>query len=916
MTAKESPDDVSRSIPCTGLGRETRTLDTLTMTQALDALLTTKLNPPGVRRNLVARPRLTYLLDRSLEMKLTLLSAPAGYGKTTSLSAWIEETDPRLGWVSLDRRDNDPTRFWTYLISAVERVHPDIGSSALSQLQSPQQPDIESVLSALINPISEMSEPFVIVLDDYHVIEANGIHDGMAFLIEHLPPQMHLLVSTRADPALPIAALRVKDELNELRAQDLRTTREESGIFLEKVMGLSLSPSDIATLEERTEGWIAGLQLAGLSMQGREDVSEFLEAFAGSHRYVLDYLAEEVLDRQQEEDQSFLLQTSILERLSGPLCDAVTGRDSSQAILEQSETANLFIISLDDERHWYRYHHLFADFLRNRLGQQRPDKVPELHLRACDWYEQHGFVAEALDHALTAHDNERAAGLAERAAGQKIMSGELTTVSHWFEQLPDRILSTRPRLILDQAWTLLWTGQRDAAEERLQALHKDETPEIAGEVFAIQATISYYKREMQRTLELAQAALEELPEEELFLRSILVLAQGHASLWKGDLRAADRSYAESQSISQIARTPIIGLLAFAFRIHLHQIRGRPRQAEKLFKEAVRFADEYNVPSLPAVGAALVRMGDVHREWNEFEMSAKSLAEGLALCEQWGAMVDHTVDGYISLARVRQSQMDFDGAREMLAQAERVGGEFDVPNLSSRLETWRVRLNLAEGDLAIDEAWANALLSETQVIKGQEPTHVYEAQQTTLARWLLSNDRPAEALAILESMLKEAQLAGRQATVLEALILQAVAHRKQSNPREAIAALRKALELAEPEGYVRMFVDEGELIEMLLREAALEGIALDYVRKLLEVYEAPSPIPRGLAPGVEPLAEPLTPRELQVLRLMAAGLKNREVAEELVVALGTVKTHINNIYGKLEVNNRVKALTRARELGLL
>ncbi|MEE9216372.1 MAG: LuxR C-terminal-related transcriptional regulator, partial [Anaerolineales bacterium] len=889
------------------------------MTQAIDALLTTKLNPPQVRVNLVARPRLTKRLDRSLQTKLTLLSAPAGYGKTTLLSAWIEETHPRLGWVSLDRRDNDPTRFWAYLIAAVESVHSDIGNSALSQLQSPQQPDIESVLSALINPISDIPDSLVIVLDDYHVIEANAIHDGLAFLIEHMPSQMHLLVSTRADPALPIAALRVKDELNELRAEDLRATREESGIFLEKVMGLDLSRSDVVTLENRTEGWIAGLQLAGLSMRGRDDISEFLEAFAGSHRYVLDYLTEEVLDRQLEEDQSFLLQTSILERLSGSLCDAVTGHHNGQATLEQFEAANLFIIPLDDKRHWYRYHHLFADILRNQLGQQRPDKVPELHLRACDWYEQHGFVAEALDHALTAQDYERAAGLAERTAGQKIMSGELTTVRHWLEKLPDRVLLNRPRLILDQAWMLLWTGQREAAEERLNALINREraaSAEFAGEVFAIRASIAYYKREMQRALELAQAALEELPEEELFLRSIMALAQGHASLWKGDLRAADRGYAESQSISQIARTPIIGLLALAFRIHLQQISGRLRQAEKLFKEAVRLADEYNVRSLPAVGAALVRMGDVHREWNEFEVATKSLTEGLALCERRGGMVDHTIDGYISLARVRQSQMDFDGAREMLARAQRVGGEFDVPNLSSRLNTWRVRVHVAEGDLEVDEPWADTLLSETQVIQGQEPRHVYEAQQTTLARWLLSNNQPAEALAILESMLEEAQVADRKATILEVLTLQSLALRKQSKSREAIVTLKKALKLAEPEGYVRMFVDEGESMEILLRGAASEGIALDYVRTLLEVYEAPSPMPQGLAPGVEPLAEPLTPRELQVLRLMAAGLKNREVAEELVVALGTVKTHINGIYGKLEVNNRVKALSRARELGLL
>ncbi len=805
-------------------------------------ILATKLNPPRVRADIIDRPRLTQRLDRSLDRKLTLLSAPAGYGKTTLLSAWIEETHPRLGWVSLDHRDNDPTRFWAYFISAVESVHSDIGSSALSQLQSPQQPNIEAVLSALINPISDMSEPFVIVLDDYHVIEESAIHEGMAFLIEHLPPQMHLLVSTRADPALPIAALRAKDELNELRAKDLRATREESGIFLEKVMGLSLSPSDIATLEERTEGWIAGLQLAGLSLQGRDDISEFLEAFAGSHRYVLDYLAEEVLYRQQEEDQSFLLQTSILERLSGSLCDAVTRHDNSQAILEQFETANLFIISLDDERHWYRYHHLFADFLRNRLVQQRPDKVFELHLRACDWYEQHGFVAEALDHALTAHDYERAADLAELAVGQKIMSGELTTVSHWLEQLPDSILSVRPRLILDQAWTLLWTGQREAAEKRLDVLLESENAEsveIAGEMFAMRATIAYYRREIKQTLEMTKKALEKLPADELFLRSILVLAEGRAYLWKGDLEAADLSYAEAQSISQSSRVPLIGLLVLGYRIHLRQISGRLRQAAELFEETIRFADEHKVRSLPAVGAALVRMGDVHREWNEFEVAAKSLAEGLALCERWGAMVDHTVEGYISLARVRQSQMDFDGAREMLAQAERVGGEFDVPNLSGLLESWRVRLHLAEGDLAVDEPWANSLLSEPQVVEGQGPTLVYEAQQTTLARWLLTNNRPAEALAILESLLEEADSANRKATVLEVLTLQSLALRKQSKSREAIAALRKALKLAEPEGYVRMFVDEGESMEILLKEAASEGIALDYVRTLLEVYEAPS-----------------------------------------------------------------------------
>jgi LuxR family maltose regulon positive regulatory protein len=878
----------------------------------------------------VPRLRLGELLAEGMGRKLTLISVPAGFGKTTLLSEWRMihlGSEYPVAWVSLEEADNDPIRFLSYLIAALQAIEVGFGEAALASLRSPQPPPIESMLTALVNEIAAIPNDFALVLDDYHVIEAEPVHGAIAFLLEHMPPQMHLVIAGRTDLPLPLARLRARGQMTELRADDLRFTSAEATAFLKDVMGLDLSAKDIEALEERTEGWIAGLQLAALSMRGREDTPGFIEAFTGSNRYILDYLTEEVLERQPEHVTVFLLQTSILDRLSGALCDAVTDRRDGQAMLEDLERANLFIVPLDEERHWYRYHHLFADLLRTRLHQAQAELVPQLHRKACEWYERNGLVAEAIGHALAAADNERVARMVEQNAESMLMHGETTTLLRWLDALPGELVRSRPRLCILRAGALLITGQLDSVEPYLQDAERrlgvgmcsqttTEVRDLIGRIAAIRANVAGNLGDVTRTIQLAHRALELLSPENVLVRSVVALSLGEAYLLSGDVAAASRFYEEAGATGKAAGHTLVAEVAMTGLARLQEIQGRLRQATETYRQALQWTVAQRRPRSPGAGMLHVGMGRILLEWNDLAAARRHLIEGTELGRQ-GGIRETLRDGYIGLARLKQAQGDVDGALDSLQEAEQLVGPYEP--FVTQIAAQRARLWLARGDIEAAVRWARERGFSTEGELGYQR----ESEQVTLARVLLAQKRTEETLQLLERLVMTAEAEGRTASVIQLLVLQALALRALGDTTRSLESLTRALSLAEPEGYVRTFVDEGEPMAKLLSDMRLSvardhgaaaRISPEYVGKLLTILEQPPP--KQTPAGVEPLAEHLSERELEVLRLVAAGMKNAEIAKELFVVVGTVKAHLNSIYRKLGVSSRTQAVSRARELGML
>ena len=892
-------------------------------------LLTTKLYIPPVRPELISRSRLIERLNEGLHRKLTLVSAPAGFGKTTLLSEWVRDCGRPVAWVSLDESDNDLTRYMTYFVAALQTIEVDIGQGLLSAFQAPKPPPIESVLTGLLNEIAAVPEQFALVLDDYHVIEAQPIHDALTFLLDHLPPQMHLVIATRVDPPLPIARLRGRGQLTELRTTDLRFTLDEVAEFLNQVMGLELSVEDVTALASRTEGWIAGLQMAAVSMQGREDIAGFVRAFTGSSRYILDYLVEEVLQRQTDSVQAFLLQTAILDRLTGPLCDALTGQDDGQATLDRMERSNLFIVPLGEERRWYRYHHLFAELLLQRLHEAYPDQVPILHRRASEWYEQNGLAAAAIDHALSAGDLERAAYLIEQAAEPTLMRSEFATFLSWVEALSDDVIRTRPLLCIYHAWALVLSGHPlDAAESRLQdAIEADMENSVAGEVAAFRAWTAALRGDTRHSTELSQRALELLPAESLFLRSIVAGSLGLVYMWSGDIVAAFQAFEEAARIGQKAGNLMVAAIALRRLAQLRVMQGRLSEAKAFCEQALGLTVDGRGRRLPIAGLVLIVLGELLREWNDLEAAARHLIEGIELIKQWGEI--GAFDGYVALARVKQAQGDVDGANEEIQKAQQLAIQFDASEVDDVfVALHQARLWVAQGNLKAAIRWTEErglILNRVGEVEGldrdvesEEGSRysplVHTLEYITLARLCIARDRPGEALEVLASLLQTAEAAGWMGYVIEILALQALALQGQGDILPAVTALERALSLAEPEGYVRIFVDEGEPMAELLRHAASRGIAPTYVAKLLAAFEV-----EGLAvspSNLQPLIEPLSERELEVLQFLTTHLSSTEIADELVISVNTVRSHIKSIYSKLNVHSRMDAVQRAKELELL
>ena len=969
-------------------------------------MLTTKLYIPPVRPELVSRPRLIERLNaalvldplswgqrtqgdkyRGLHRKLTVISAPAGFGKTTLLSEWASDfrfpisdfglggedisienrkskIQNRVAWVSLDKGDNDPARFWAYFIAALQTIQADMGEAALAMLQSPQPPPIETLLTSLINEIAEIANPFALILDDYHLlIEAQPIHDALAFLLDHLPPQMHLVIATRADPPLPIARLRGRGQVTELRQADLCFTLDEAAAFLNQVMGLELSVDDVAALASRTEGWISGLQMAAVSMQGREDTASFIQAFAGSDRYILDYLVEEVLHRQPDSIQTFLLQTAILDRLNAPLCNALLDwklevggwklegdqyptsnlqpfdsaqgepPTSSQQILEYLERANLFIVPLDDRREWYRYHRLFADLLRQRLHQAHPDLVPTLHRKASEWHEHNGLMAEAIDHALSAEDFERAADLVEQVAEATLMRSEVATFLNWVEALPDELVRARPTLCVFHAWALLWRGlPLDDVESRLQEVGEDIdlTP---GKVAALRGFMAIFQGQLARATELCRQALERLPEDDVFLRSISTWILSICELADGDLRAGSRALDEVVRMSQKAGNVMIAVPAVCHLAKLNMRQGQLHKAQAIYQQALELGTDESGRRLPIASEALIGLGELSYEWDDLESAARYLEESIELSEQWSEAA--ALDAYIPLAHVRQAQGDIDGVRDAIQKAQHIALKTDALEADDFLVALvQARLWVTQGNLEAAMRWAEErglVLSQPKgEAEGSEKrsdspeseesddffsSRLRKYEHLVLARLLLAQDRPDDALALLEPLLPRMEQQGRKDLVIEIQMLKALAFQAQGDIRQALIALEHALPLAEPGGFVRVFVDEGQPMARLLYQAAARGIAPEYAGKLLAAFPDAEPAAKPRQPQVE-MIEPLSEREIEVLQLIAEGLSNREIAQKLFLSVNTVKVHTYNIYGKLSVHSRTQAVAQARALDIL
>ncbi len=893
----------------------------------MEKLLTTKLYIPRTRPDLVPRPRLIERLNEGLHRKLTLICAPAGFGKTTLISEWVAGCKRPVAWLSLDEGDNDPIRFHAYLVAALQTIEAGIFENVQAMLRISQPPPIESVLTELINEVVTLSQDFVLVLDDYQVIEDRSIDESLTFLLDHIPPVMHLVIISRSDPMLPLSRLRARSQMTELRIGDLRFSTHEATDFLNRVMGLVLSEEDIAALETRTEGWISGLRLAAISMRGRENVHEFVATFSGSHHYVIDYLVDEVLALQPEDIQLFLIQTSILERFNSALCDAVLEGSNSREILQKLDEANLFLIPLDDERIWYRYHHLFADFLKQRLVEKNPGVIPLLHGRAVGWLEQNGLINEAIDHSLDGEDFQHAAQLIESISPDMMMQNEFDQLEKWLDAIPQELVETWPWLCIIRAWMNQRWARLDEAEQYIiyaeQALEAETIQKpveganvIRGQAAAIRALVALNKTRIPQAIEFANHALNLLPVGH-FNRAISMLVLGMAKGANGEYVEANQilveAYRDSLNVGNLTQAQNI-LLENGI---LLEKQGRLHQALETYEEAVQLTYSKTEIKLPHASFASVFMGNIYREWNELDAALRHVKEGIEIGLPF-KMVDAVATGYAVITRIHLALDDLESAIE----ASLIAGRYvrELPGLEpiTITQIWDSEARVKFAQKKIDEA-ASLFLENN-------PCDVYdincfgEFEQIIWARILLYRGRECKNVSdllkahhLINQMLELTKDLGLTSKTIELLVLNSLVLIEIETMDGALDALAEALWLAETGSYMRVFIDEGDSMKALLREAETRGIAPDYVSKLLAGFETDR-VPVEIT-SVHSLIEPLSEREIEVLRLLKTELSGPDIADVLMIALSTLRTHTQNIYGKLGVSNRRAAVRKAEELNL-
>lgn len=893
---------------------------------------------PRPHTKLVPRPRLFAPLRHVEEYRLILISAPAGFGKTTLLSQWLADPEfqhhrERVGWVSLERHLN-LIRFWIYLISAVEAVEAGTGRDAMGLIDN-TQPQVEKAITVLINSIAEAHIPFILILDDYDVIEDPEVHASLAFLLDHLPPNLHIVIASRIDPPFPLARLRLQRNMAELRAADLIFTLPETTALYNEILGLDFSEDDLAALGERTEGWIAGLQAAALAMQSRlgqsqgaeppfmgkpssNDAHDFIREFTGSQRYIMDYLIDEVLRRQPEHVQSFLLETALLDRLCGPLCDSVTGREDSQSILEQLEAANVFLIPLDADRKWFRCHRLFADVLRHQFQITNPGGGQEYHLRASCWYEREGMVDEAIEHALAARDFSRAEHLLEPVIGPIIdRQGRLHQVAQWLEALPPERRREHPQLNFWYALVLMLIGRAQDHEVPLreaEAAWREQADRVGlAKIASLRAHAACRRGEFDQTSREATQALADLPEDDRLLRSMTQYALGVACRAKGDLPGAYQAIDQARQVSAKAGSVIINLLAETASGNLLLVQGHLRQAAETYREVIRKVGQRTFH--PRIEASL-QLGDLYREWNELETAEDLLREGIHLAEVMG-WEPYLAQGLLTQARViaaREHGGSQGGQVEnLLNRAAEIGRRLGRQGVIEKADVLRARRSLSQGNLLAAVQWARERgFSLEDMIPFEQ-----EMDYLTWARVLIAQGKTGEAMRIMDHIHSNAQQAGRVGTQVETLALQALAHHAINSIDLARATLAEALLRAEPEGYIRLFLDEGPPMAALIQQAGMRGITPRYIGMLFAAFKEAQVLPEASPiPVTAALVEPLSERELEIVQLLARGATNQEIAQQLSIALTTAKKHVSNIIGKLGVSNRAQVAARARDLGLI
>lgn len=899
-----------------------------------DEILATKITIPRIRPGCLQRSRLLAALDEAILRELTLVCTPAGFGKTTLLSDWAQNADLAVAWLSLDEDDNDPTRFWRYVLAALDRVI-DVDDSVRTLVANPGRASSEGLARAFIHEVENLSEDLAVVLDDYHTVETQEIHDEMSFLLDHQPSHLRVIVSSRTDPPLPVARMRASNQLAELRASDLRLTEEESEAFLRKVWELDVTPQTTAALQARTEGWVVGLQLAALSLKDRSDREAFVEAFTGTHRYVLDYLSEEVLEAQPEPVREFLLQTSILERLSGPLCDAVTGGTKGQDMLEEFERANLFVIPLDEERRWYRFHRLFSDLLCARLEQTNPESLPELHRRAGAWYADHGLVDDAIRHALAAGEAEWAATLVDGQLEETLRRGEGVILDRWLSALPNEAVWSRPRLCLAQSEMRLHLGHLESAERLAkraeQAFDKaaeprEQMPTAGGVVAGVPAAIALLRAELaaargdaEGTASHARWALAKMTDAEhgprLGARFLLASAD-----WMGG-RMEDAELGFGEVLVEGRATPeSYPLMSSCFKLgRIQRVRGKLSDALQTYREGLRFAHERGHISTFHAGEAQLGIAQVLYQRNQLGDALRHVTESIELCRK---VVEFQLPawGRVCLAWIRQATGDAEGALKAMEEACAIRPVPDMIALWNPAPSERARLLLAQGRVEEASRWTEEVgLNENDIL-----SYAREAEYLVLARILLARSHPDRALPILEQLDALARSQGREESLIQIHALRSLALQAAGDQPAARTLLVRTLSLAHPQGYVRVFADEGTPMAGLLR--ALSGSGQDrgprmsrpvtaFRNRILRAFE---PVDRATdeETGATHLPDLLTEREVEVLRLVAAGRRNREIAEELWVAVDTVKKHISHILDKLAATNRTEAVAEAMNLGIL
>ena len=912
-----------------------------------DGLLATKLYLPRLQPGFIARPRLTGRLDEGPAGGLVLVCAPAGFGKTALLADWVRRGRRPAAWLSLDQGDNDPARFWRHVIAALERVRPGTAGQLAPLLGPPPPPAFDGLVTALINELDGQpgAGEMLLILDDYHLIDAQPVHASLGFLLEHQPAGLRVVLASRADPLLGLARLRGRGQLAELRAAELRFTVEETAALLCQAVGTALPEAAVAMLTARTEGWVAGLQLASLSLRQHSDVAGFVATFSGSHRYVLDYLTEEVLGRQPDEVRSFLLETSVLERLSGGLCDAVTGRPGGQAMLERLERANLFLVPLDEVRGWWRYHQLFADLLRARLQRELPERVPALHRNAAAWQGEHGLADAAVGHALAAGDAAWAVRLVEQEADALLMRSEGATLRRWLEALPAELVGCRPRLCLAQARLAILSRRVEGVDALLDAAERawEDTPAIADEPYEpsvghaasllanVPATIALERAILaelggdgERTAALASQALALLGAGEWTLASLARTHLAVAEWLSGRLPQAESAFAASAARWRATGEPFPAAWSSYQLGEVQRAQGRLGAALETYQRALEITAASSRPALPAAGIAHVGLAEVAYQRGELEVALGHLTEGIALSRQL-AYTQPLATGLAVLAWIRQAEGDHAGALEAIGEAELVAAAPGVASLLNPVPAQRARLLLAQGDLAAATAWTK----QRGLGADDRPSYAREPEHLVLARVLLAHGRPEQACELLERLQGLAVAQQRAGSRIEIQALQALALAAIAEEASAVTALAQAFTLARPEGYVRLFADEGAPMAALLarliatqrtQQTAADGVPLAYLGRVVRAFGQATAAtgPRGRAGTivVAGLVGPLSDRELEVLHLLAAGKPNQQIAEELVVALNTVKKHVAHILDKLGAANRTEATARARELGLL